>query len=414
MDSRVRDVVIIGAGQAGAEAALALRQLRYRGGVTVIGAEDLLPYSRPLLSKDFLIGALPAEKLPLRTAQAYERADITMRLGETVVALSPELKTVTLASGEVLHYAACILAAGASARRILLPGDDLEGIYTLRSRVDADRLRAALGSGVRLVVLGAGYLGLEVAASARKLGSAVTVIEATPRVLGRSASELTARALARRHQREGVDLRLGAAAVGFIGHNGKVRAVGLRGGEEIAADVVVIAVGANPETGLAKAAGIRCDHGILADADARTSAADVYAIGDCALWDTGDGRGALRLESVQMASQGARAAAAAIAGAPRPAVKQPYFWSNQYDLKLQIAGVIPAGQVTEDVLDGDLEGAFAVKRSANGRLLAVEAVNAPRKYIEAQLLIGQSLPQFARGEVGEYSFRATRRDQANR
>lgn len=385
-------VVIIGAGQAGAEAALALRQFQYVEPVTVIGDEPAVPYSRPPLSKDFLLGTLPPEKLALRAASAYERAGVSLRLGEAAVALDPASHTVTLASGERLLYDACIIATGSSARRLPLPGADLRGILTLRTWADAKWLQAALQPDARLAVIGAGYLGLEVAASARKLGHDVTVIEAGPRILGRSASDLAARALARRHEAEGVRLLLGLAPAGFAGgHDGRVRAVVMADGSEIGADVVVVSVGGVPATGIALAAGIRCGNGITADPDARTSAADVYSIGDCAHWDAGDGRGHLRLESVQMASRGARAAAAAIAGQPRPAVKQPYFWSNQYNLRLQIAGWVPPGLATEDHLEGDPADAFWVTRSIDGKLLAVEAVNSPAEYIKGQQLIGQPL-----------------------
>lgn len=388
-------VVIIGAGQAGAEAALALRQLRYQGRITLLGDEALAPYSRPPLSKDFLVGTLPAEKLLLRSRQAYDRAEVTLRLGETATAIDTAARRVTLESGETLDYDSCILATGSSARRIDLPGGGLGGIFTLRTCGDADALRAALVPGARLVVIGAGYLGLEVAASARKLGHPVSVIESAPRLLGRSTSELTAQALAARHLAEGVDLRLATGVTGFAGQDGRVVAVQLSDGSAIPADVVVVSVGGVAETKLARDAGIRCGAGILADPDGRTSARDVFAIGDCAEWDSGDGRGALRLESVQMASQGARAVAAAIMGQPRPAVKQPYFWSQQYDLKLQIAGVVPAGALVEDRLEGDPTGAFAVTRTAGGVVLAVEAVNSPAHYIQAQRLIGQPLTQIA-------------------
>lgn len=389
-----RGVVVIGAGQAGAEAALTLRQLGYDGPVTVFGAEDLPPYSRPPLSKDFLTGALPIERMLLRTASAYLRANITIRLGEAVVALDPAAKTVTAASGDVFAYGACVLATGSSARRLPVSGEDLGGVLALRERGDADRLRELLKPGARIVIAGAGYLGLEIAASARNLGAEVTVIEAAARLLGRSTSFLTAGALAARHRREGVDLLLGCQISALEGE-GTVREVVMADGRRIAADVVIASIGAVPAVDIARKAGIICGVGVLADIDCRTSAPDVYAIGDCAEWDMGDGCGPLRLESVQMASQGARTAAAAIVGAARPKPKLPYFWSQQYDLKLQIAGFVTAGVETEDALVGDAEGAFAVMRKRDGVLVSVEAVNMPAKYIEAQRLIGQPLRQYA-------------------
>ena len=379
-------VLIIGAGQAGAEAALALRQNRYDGPITLIGDEEVPPYNRPPLSKDFLCGALPPERLLLRSAAAYERADITLRLGETVRALDPQRRLVHLAGGDALPYSALILATGSRARTLSLPGADSARLMTLRTQGDAERLQSALRPGIRLAIIGAGWLGLEIAASSRKLGCEVAVIEAADRILARSTSPLTAEALSARHRREGVALYLGRGVVRMEGAD-----VLLSDGQKVGADLVVACIGGAAEIALAQSAGIVCGAGIKADADARTSIPDIYAVGDCAEWDCSDGRGAQRLESVQMAAQGARAAAAAICGLPRPSGKMPYFWSQQYDLKLQIAGVVPAGAVTSDTLKGDVDGAFSVTRSLDGKLVAVEAVNSPAAYIEAQRALAQPL-----------------------
>ena len=381
------NVVIIGAGQAGAEAALALRQMGHEGPVTILGAEVLPPYSRPPLSKDFLTGTLPPERLLLRSAQAYEKAGITLRLGVTVAGIDTESRLIRTENDEEWAYDACIIATGSSPRRLPVPGCGLGNVLTMRNRADADRLRDLIAPGVRLVVAGAGYLGLEVAASARKLGAEVTVVEAAPRLLGRSTSAPTAEALAARHRREGVRLLLSRGIIALNG-NDTVREVVLADGERLAADVVVVSIGASPDCALASGAGIACANGILVDRDCRTNAADVYAIGDCANWDQGDGKGHMRLESVQMASQGARTAAAAITVGPRPGIKLPYFWSTQFDMKLQIAGIVPAGVETRDELTGDAGSAFAVTRYVNDIPVAVEAVNMPQKYIEAQRLIG--------------------------
>jgi 3-phenylpropionate/trans-cinnamate dioxygenase ferredoxin reductase subunit len=387
-------VVVVGAGQAGAEAALALRQLKYPRLVTLLGAESIAPYGRPPLSKDFLAGSLAIEKLLLRSVQAYETAGVTLRLGQTVSRIDPDARHVELSGGEMVGYDACIIATGASARRLPVAGADLGNILALRTRADADMLRELLRPRARMVIVGAGYLGLEVAASATKFGVDITVVETAPRLLARSTSGVAADALAARHAREGVRIVLGAQVAEFSGDM-VVREVVLTDGSRLAADVVVVSIGATPEISLARDAGIACGVGILADPDGRTSVPDIFAIGDCAEWDMGDGRGHLRLESVQMASQGARAAAAAIMGAARPGVKHPYFWSQQYDLKLQIAGRVPPGIATDDVLVGDPAGAFSVNRIADGVLLAVEAVNSPARYIEAQRQIGRPLPEFA-------------------
>lgn len=381
-------VLIVGAGQAGAEMALALRQHQFDGAIVMVGAEAHLPYARPPLSKEFLIESLPAERLPFRSSHAYEKAGVELILGQAARRLDVVAKTLRLANGDVASYDVCILATGAGARKLPISGADLANIAVLRSIDDCRALRTGIVAGKRLVVIGAGYLGLEVAASARKRGADVTVIEAQPRILARSTSTTIAEAIAKRHAEAGVRLVLSMGVAGFLGEAGAVSGVRLSDGSVIDADFVLVAVGSYPEMGLAQAAGIACANGILVDEDCRTSAPAVFAIGDCAAWNRGGGAGPQRLESVQSAVQGARRAAAAIAGTAVPAAKPPYFWSNQFEFKLQIVGAAPAGLHTRDVLVGDAPGSFAVYRFDGEMLLAVEAVNSPKHFVTAQQIVG--------------------------
>jgi len=383
----VQSVVIVGAGQAGAEAAITLRQLKFTGAIRLIGREALAPYERPPLSKGFLSSEVASERLCFRTPEAYARADIELMLRCQVRALAPAGRRVVLDDGRAFPYDACILATGSSARRLNLPGAGLENIFVLRTIEDAQNLRRGLAPGCRLAVIGGGYLGLEAAASASKLGASVTVIEAQPSLLSRSASPLTAKALGQRHRRAGVEILLGETVKGFTGGR-SVEAVMLASGAVIPADLVLVAAGGVAEAALARDAGLDCVDGILTDLDGRTSAEGVYAVGDCASSVQYAGGSHQRLESVQCAVQQARRAAAAILGLPRPALKVPYFWSEQFGLKLQIAGLVEPGLVTRDEVVGDLDGDFAVYRFHEDVLVAVEAFNRPRDFIQAQPRIG--------------------------
>lgn len=395
----IERVLIVGAGQAGAEIALALRQQQFEGAIAMIGGEDHLPYARPPLSKDFLVEALPADRLPFRSSQAYQKAGVDLILGQTAEALDVDAKTLRVSNGGAVRYDVCVLATGAGARRLVIPGSDLANIAVLRSVGDSLALRSGIAAGKRLVIIGAGYLGLEVAASARKFGADVVVIETQSRILARSTSKTTAEALAVRHAEAGVRLVLSTAVAEFLGEAGAVSGVRLVDGSEIAADFVLVAVGSYAELGLAQAAGIACANGILVDENCRTSAPAVFAIGDCAAWDRGDGAGPQRLESVQSAVQGARRAAAVITGTPVPAAKPPYFWSNQFEFKLQIVGAAPAGVQTRDVLVGEEPGSFAVYRFDGEILLAVEAMNSPRHFVAAQKIVGNRYELEGDGEA---------------
>jgi 3-phenylpropionate/trans-cinnamate dioxygenase ferredoxin reductase subunit len=383
-------VVIVGAGHAGGSAAAFLRQYGYEGSITLVGEETLAPYQRPPLSKAWLKGEADAEALMLRPESFYAENDIVLRLGARVERIDRDRRSVTLGGGATLPYATLILATGARARNIPLPGLDLGGVQALRTAADADKLKAALGRGKRLVVIGGGYIGLEAAASARALGAEVVVIEREPRVLARVACEALSSFFQDYHRRHGVHFILGAEVEGIVGGDGRAAAVKLAGGALVEADAFLVGVGAAPNQELGGDAGLHCNDGIVVDLAARTSDPVVFAIGDCTRRPMPIYGGRMhRLESVPNALEQAKQAAAAIAGRPPPAGETPWFWSDQYDLKLQIAGL--PFDAAHTVIRGELAAArFAVFHlDAEHRVQAVEAVNAPAEFMAGRLLIGQ-------------------------
>ena len=380
-------IIIAGAGHAGGSAAAMLRQLGWKTGISLIGTEPLPPYQRPPLSKAWLKGEADAESLALRPLSFYNDADIELKLSTTITRIDPAAHIVTLSDGETLHYAHLILATGARARRIPLPGLDLANVLELRTAADADQLKAVLGSGKRLAVVGGGYIGLEAAASARSLGAEATIIEREPRVLARVACEILSNFFQDFHRSQGVTIELSAGVNALEGANGAVTGVRLADGRLILCDAALIGVGAVPNEELAKAAGLTCEGGIVVDLDARTSDPAIFAIGDCTkrplpLYDR-----SMRLESVPNALEQAKQAASAICGRPRPAPEVPWFWSDQYDLRLQIVGI--PFDATEIVVRGDIAaGKFALFHlAADGTVQAVEAVNASTEFMGGRRII---------------------------
>ncbi len=390
-----RGVVIVGAGHAGGSAAALLRQYGYAGPVTLIGEEPLAPYHRPPLSKAWLKGEADAEALMLRPESFYAESAIDLRLSIRVERIDRESRAVILSGGEAMPYTHLILATGARARRIPLPGLELDGVMELRTAADADQLKAALGPGVRLAVIGGGYIGLEAAASARALGAEVVVIEREPRVLARVACEALSTFFQDYHHARGVRFVLGAGVEAILGVEGRAVAVRLSVGDLIEADAFLIGVGAVPNQELAARAGLYCDEGIVVDLRAGTADPAVFAIGDCTRRPMPLYGGLMhRLESVPNALEQAKQAASAITGRTPPPGETPWFWSDQYDLKLQIAGVPFAA--TRTVIRGvpapgaDGAARFAVFHlDAEDRVQAVEAVNAPPEFMAGRLLIGQ-------------------------
>lgn len=375
-------IVIVGAGQAGSQLAATLRVEGFEGAITMIGAEPCAPYQRPPLSKTYLLGELARERLHLRPPRFYEENRIELRLGAAAEAISTADRTVT-AGGEVIHWDALALCTGAAAS--VLPESctaGLDGVHVLRDAADADALAPEIGEGRRLLVVGGGYIGLEVAAVAVKRGMAVTIVEMRHRILNRVAAEETSDWFRALHRSNGVEVTEGVGLDTLLGE-GRATAARLTDGREIPVDVVVAGVGARPATGLAEAAGIACDDGIVVDARGRTSAEGVWAAGDCASLPSSDG-GRLRLESVQNAIDGSEAVARAMLGSQEPYVPRPWFWSDQYDVKLQIAGV------------SERHDRVAVRSAGagrshwyydGGRLVAVDAMNAPRDYMVGKRLI---------------------------
>jgi len=382
-------VVIAGAGHAGGSAAAFLRQYGWKGEIILVGEEAILPYQRPPLSKAWLKGEATAESLALRPARFYAQQNITLRLDTRVAALHRATKAVALADGSEQGYDHLILALGARPRRLAIPGSDLAGVLALRGTRDADALQAALQPGRRIAIIGGGYIGLEVAAVARALGAAVTVIEREARVLARVAGTDLSAFLAAAHAGHGVEILLDADVEAIVGTAGALAGVQLRDGRVIAADSVLVGIGAIPNDDLARAAGLACHHGITVDLLARTDDPAIHAIGDCThrplplYGRTG------RLESVPNAIEQAKQAAADICGRAAPPDEVPWFWSDQYHLRLQMAGL--AFDTTQAILRGDpAAGSFTVFHlDAEDRVMAVEAVNAPADFMAGRLLVAQ-------------------------
>jgi 3-phenylpropionate/trans-cinnamate dioxygenase ferredoxin reductase subunit len=386
-------IVIVGAGHAGGSAAALLRQYGFEGQVVLIGEEPVAPYQRPPLSKALLKGEGEEEDLLLRPADFYVEANIELRLGQTVTAIDRAAKQVVLSDETTVAYDTLILATGSTARKLSAPGADLPGVLELRTLADGRKLRAAIRPGARLVVVGGGYVGLEVAASARALGAEVVVVEREARLLARVASEVLADFMHDAHTRQGVTLLTGRTVAAFQpGEGGSVAGVTLDDGHSLPADLVIVGVGGVACEGLGAAAGLTCDGGVVVDETARTSDPDIYALGDMTRRPVPvhDGR-VVRLESVPNALEQAKQAAAAITGRNPPAPEVPWFWSDQYDLKLQMAGLSDGAdrKVVRTVADG---AGLAVFHLAGDRLLCVEAVNAPAEFMGGRLLIAKATP----------------------
>ena len=375
-------VLIIGAGHAGGTAAALLRQYGHEGAIVLAGEEPAAPYQRPPLSKAWLKGEADLEALLLRPEAFYAEHEIDLRTGVTATAIDAAGRTVTFADGTVETYDALILATGSTARRLAIPGADRPDLLELRTLADAERLKAALGPGKRLAVVGGGYVGLEAAASARALGADVVVIERMDRVLARVASATLSAFFTAHHRAHGVKILTSAEVTGFEDDG-----VRLGDGRLVEADVVLVGIGALANDGLARTAGLACENGVVVDEAARTSDPSIWAIGDMTFRPLPvHGGRRHRLESVPNALEQARQAAAAITGRTPPVPEVPWFWSDQYEVKLQIAG-LPDG-ADRQLVRGDVEdGAFAVFHLAGGRILCVEAVNAPAEFMAGRQLI---------------------------
>ncbi len=386
-----KDVIIVGGGHGGAQAALALRQMGFDGSITMIGRENEPPYERPPLSKEYLAQEKPFERLYIRPPHFWAERDIEMRLGTAVVAVNPATHTLTLHDGTEVGYGNLIWATGGDPRKLSCPGSDLAGIHAVRTRADVDAIMAELEGVTRIAVVGGGYIGLEAAAVLTKLGKHVTILEALPRVLARVAGEELSAFYEAEHRAHGVDVRTGVAVVAVEGAGGRATGVRLADDTIVAAEMVIVGIGIIPAIQPLIAAGAKGANGVDVDENCATSLPHVYAIGDCAAHHNGFAEGALiRLESVQNANDQAKIAAQAILGDLQPYRATPWFWSNQYDLRLQTVGLSTGHE--QAVMRGDpATRSFSVVYLKGGHVIALDCVNNVRDYSQGRKLVEMRL-----------------------
>ena len=386
------DVIIVGTGHGGAQAAIALRQAGFEGSVMMVGRDCEPPYERPPLSKEYFAGEKSFERICIRPVQFWADKGIDLRLKSDVQAIDPVARTLTLAGGGTLEYGKLIWAAGGDPRRLSCPGAELSGIHGVRNRADVDAMSDQIAAGARRVaVIGGGYIGLEAAAVLRKFGCEVTLLEMLPRVLARVAGPELSTFYEAEHRAHGVDLRLETGVEALVGEGGSVTGVTLSNGETIPADMVVVGIGIVPCIAPLLLAGAAGSNGVDVDEYCRTTLEGIYAIGDCAAHanDFADGA-VIRLESVQNANDMATVAAKHICGDGAPYHALPWFWSNQYDLKLQTAGLSLGYDAT--VMRGDLEArSFSVIYLKAGRVIALDCVNAVKDYVQGRKLVEAKL-----------------------
>lgn len=386
MDSA--DIVIVGSGHGGAQAAIALRQAGHDAPIVMLSRDRTPPYERPPLSKDYLSGDKPLERILIRPEGFWAERGIDLRLGTNVAEVDWLAHEIVTGTGARIGYRKLIWAGGGDARRLSCPGGDLAGIHTVRHRSDVDTLRAELDAGARrAVVIGGGYIGLEAAAVLRKLGCEVTLLEVQPRLLGRVAGETLGAFFLDEHRRQGVDIRLETGVERIEGRSGRAAAVVTTSGETIAAEIVIVGIGIVAAVGPLIAAGASGSNGIDIDEFCRTTLDDIYAIGDCAAHaNPYAGNAVIRLESVQNAHDMAACAARGIMGDPRPYEALPWFWSNQYDLKLQTVGL--SLNHDAEVIRGSIEErSFSVVYLREGRVIALDCVNRTRDYAQGRKLV---------------------------
>ena len=383
------DIVIVGTGHGGAQAAIALRQHGHEGTILMIGRDSAPPYDRPPLSKEYLAGDKGFERIMIRPEKFWAEKGITLRLGAAVTAIDPAKHTLTLSDGTQVTYRKLIWSGGGDPRRLPVPGAVLPGVFYVRDKGDADAMMAALSGGAkRAVVIGGGYIGLEAAAVLRKLGCEVTLVEMLPRLLARVAGEELSDFYAAEHRSQGVDIRLNTGVHAVLGEDaGRVTGVRLDNGEEVACDMVIVGIGVVPAVAPLIAAGAAGANGVDVDFCCRTPLDDVYAIGDCAAHANDFAGGAvIRLESVQNAHDMAATVAKAIMGEKEPYHALPWFWSNQYDLKLQTAGLSLGFDQT--ILRGDPDSRkFTVVYMKAGVPIAFDCVGTMKDYVQARKLL---------------------------
>ena len=366
------DVLIIGAGQAGAMTAIALRQDKYKGSITIIGDEEQLPYQRPPLSKDFLAGNTPIKKLYLKSSDYYKRNEIDIFLNKCVNSINRAKKNVSLEDGTIFYYKTLVIAVGSQLNKLNMDCDN-EGIYYLNNINDSVKIKSLLGQQKKMVIIGAGYIGLEIAAAASKKKHPITVLEADSRVMNRSVCPETSYFFQEKHQKEGVQFFFNSLIKSIHQHKNQ-KIIKIENNDAINTDAIIIGVGVKPETELAEAAGLDCHNGILVNEFCETSDSNIFAIGDCANYPNSIYGQRLRLESVQNAIEHAKIAAAKINAKPLSNDHIPWFWSDQYNIKLRIAGI--ASGYENYIIRGDIaEEKFSVFYIKKERLIALESIN---------------------------------------
>ena len=384
---RQADVVIVGARHGGAQAAIALRQGGFAGSILAVGDEPELPYERPPLSKDYLAGEKSFDRLLIRKADFWAERSIAFRLGTRVEAVDPRAHVLTCADGEPIGYGKLIWAAGGAPRRLACEGAAAHGVHHIRTRADIDGLMVELGGVATVAIVGGGYIGLEAAAVLTKLGKHVVLFEAADRLLARVAGPELSAFFASEHRAHGVELHLSASVAAIETIDGRATGVRLADGTVIAAGLVIVGIGIVPAVAPLLAAGAEGGNGMRVDEQCRTSLPDVFAIGDCALHaNRYAGGAAIRLESVQNANDQAAVAARTILGVPTSYDAVPWFWSNQYDLKLQTVGLSIGYDAT--VLRGDPAArTFSVIYLKDGAVIALDCVNAVKDYVAGRALV---------------------------
>ncbi|GAA1022378.1 pyridine nucleotide-disulfide oxidoreductase [Acrocarpospora pleiomorpha] len=402
-------IVVVGAGHAGVAAAAALRREGYDAAITLLGDEPDAPYQRPPLSKAFLLGTADEDALALRSPGFYADNAITVRSGHRVTAIDPQRRTVVLDGGEQVPYTDLVLATGAAARSLQIPGADLAGVVSLRSLSDARALRSVIGSATAVVVIGGGFVGLEVAAALAGRSVQVTVLDVAARLLGRAVTVPVSDHVASVHRDRGVRVVLGTGVATILGRDGRTTGVVDTAGRRHEADLVLVGVGATPRTGLAEATGLAVADGVVVDGSLRTSDRHIYAVGDCAC------AGGVRLESVQNATdQGTHVARVLTGRRPGDYADLPWFWSDQQGLRLQMAGLVRRDDELQVVGDPG-SGRFSVLAFHAGRLAAVESVNRPADHMAARRILSTGvvvtraaaqLPGFALRDVAKPSVAA--------
>lgn len=383
------EVVIVGAGHAGSQAALALRKAKFTGSILLLGDEPELPYERPPLSKEYLSGNTNFERILVHPAQGWRDREIEVRTGRRVVAVDANRHIVRIDDGSTVAYGRLVWAAGGHARRLSCSGADLDGVHVVRNRDDVDRIRAEIDTTDRVAVIGGGYIGLEAAAVLTKLGKKVTVIEARDRVLARVAGEPLSRFYENEHRGHGVDIRLGATVERLVGQDGRVHMVTMTDGETLTCDMVIVGIGIEPavEPLLAAGASGSTSVGIEVDERCQATLPDVFAIGDCAAHHSRySSTGQIRIESVQNAHDQALVVAEILTGSESKHDAPPWFWSNQYDLRLQTVG-LSDGHDCHVVRGNPETRRFSVIYLREDRVVALDCVNSVRDFVQGKRLV---------------------------